>query len=283
MKNLLLTATAVGIMASPAVAEIKLAGTARMGVVHEGASTRFSSRVRIVFTATGETDGGLSFGAVVRADQSGQGGIANNDSTVFILGRFGKLVMGDVAGAVNALVGQVSGVGYGRNDSLQEIVIIGTRKTALYYEYTRGAITLGAGIGQMAPVGPLEPDNDTYNAAIRYTGQIFSVALGYESSEILQDAVHLGAVLTLGQTVIKARVTDYDIFPDIAYAVSVDVALGPSTITGFYTDFGSGFIRYGLGFAYDLGDGATLAGGVVESATPLGDSTRADLGVKFKF
>ena len=112
MKKVLLATSALAMMAGAASAEIALSGSARMGLIYADdgtdSSTAFSSRVRIVFTASGETDSGLSFGASMRADQfggndndgsngsSGNTGDTNGDSTVFISGSFGKLTMGEV-------------------------------------------------------------------------------------------------------------------------------------------------------------------------------------------
>jgi outer membrane protein OmpU len=158
MKKILLATSALSLMAGAAAADVAVSGSARMGLVYadtvDGSTTEFSSRVRIVFTASGETDTGLSFGASMRADQIGGNGgsstgTTNGDSTVFISGAFGKLTMGDVGGAADALVGQVSGVGYGPNDALQEIGFVGTTKTAAYYEYSAGALTFGLGAGQL--------------------------------------------------------------------------------------------------------------------------------------
>ena len=61
--------------------------------------------------STGTTDGGLEFGlsstiATYNTDDS----FSNDGTTVYISGAFGKLTMGDVGGAADALVGQVSGV-----------------------------------------------------------------------------------------------------------------------------------------------------------------------------
>ncbi|HEY6918416.1 MAG TPA: porin, partial [Tabrizicola sp.] len=187
MKKILLATSAVALMAGAASAEVAVSGSARMGLTYAdtaaGSTTAFSSRVRIVFTASGETDTGLSFGASTRADQEsgndaalGSGGDTNGDSTVYISGGFGKLTMGDVGGAADALVGQVSGVGYGPNDSLQEIDFLGTTKTAAYYEYSAGAVTFGLGAGQI-DVG------DELSVGVKYATDAYSVALGYETSD----------------------------------------------------------------------------------------------------
>lgn len=305
MKKILLATSAVALMAGAASAEIALSGSARMGLVHDSrldggsGETYFSSRVRIVFTASGETDTGLSFGASMRADQNGGNadGSENGDSTVYISGGFGKLTMGDVGGAADALVGQVSGVGYGPNDDLQEIGFVGTDKTAVYYEYSAGGFTFGLGAGQT--YWNFDTDgsfvdsetNDTMNIAVKYATDAYSVALGYETSDIV-DALHLGGSATFGAATVKGRVTDLDVAgADTMWALSVDYAMGATTLTGFYTDFGNVISlgaddtqHIGLGVAYDLGGGATVAGGIVRQNNDIAeDATFADVGLKFSF
>ncbi len=309
MKKVLLATSALVLTAGAAAADISLSGSARMGIVHldpggsADSSTQFSSRVRIVFTASGETDTGLSFGASTRADQEsgndaalGSSGTTNGDSTVFISGAFGKLTMGDVDGAADALVGQVSGVGYGPNDDTQEINFIGTVKTALYYEYSAGALTFGAGIGQM------DTGLDTYNLGVKYAADGYSAALAWERADSglgSVDMISLGGSATFGPATVKVRVSDVDVSGiDTAYALSVDYAMGDTTLTAFYTDYGNSSVElnpyhqignddvkhFGLGAAYDLGGGATLAGGVTRQNNDVSpDATIANLGLKFSF
>jgi outer membrane protein OmpU len=304
MKKVLLATSALAMMAGAASAEIALSGSARMGLVYADdgvdSTTQFSSRVRIVFTASGETDTGLSFGASMRADQDGgngndaggtESGTNNGDSTVFISGAFGKLTMGDVGGAADALVGQVSGVGYGPNDALQEINFINTTKTAAYYEYSTGAVTFGLGAGQ------LEGGDDELNIGVKYSTDAYSVALAYETSDFA-DMISLGGSATFGSTTVKARVSDVDVAgADTVWALSVDHAIGATTVTAFYTDFGNDVgnfngaytggtdtQHYGIGAAYDLGGGASVAGGIVmQDNTGVDDATFADVGLKFSF
>ncbi len=303
MKKVLLATSAVALMAGAASAEIALSGSARMGLVFTdtaaGSDTFFSSRVRIVFTASGETDTGLSFGASMRADQiGGNGGTStgdtNGDSTVYISGSFGKLTMGDVGGAADALVGQVSGVGYGPNDSLQEIGFVGTTKTAAYYEYSTGGFTFGLGAGQLDnPAGTLRSE---LNIAVKYATDAYSVALGYETADAsglvpAEDLISLGGSVKLGGATVKARISDSDIAgKDTTWALSVDYTTGATTLTAFYTDFGNTGAstdtqHVGIGAAYDLGGGATVAGGIVQQLNDAatGDNTFADVGLKFSF
>jgi len=94
------------------LAEITLSGSARMGVIDDFGddNTGFTSRARVEFSLSGETDGGLSFGASFRADNA-SGANSGTAGSVFVSGAFGKLSMGDVDGAANAAVGHVDGVG----------------------------------------------------------------------------------------------------------------------------------------------------------------------------
>ncbi len=135
MKHLLAT-TAILLTAGIASAEVTTTGTARMGIVDGfDSDAAFSSRFRVIFTASGESDTGFAFGATVRNDQSGVGNEANNDSSVYISGSFGKLSMGDVDGAAAAAVGQVSGVGYTGLSDLNEIAyLLGNEDTSILYE-----------------------------------------------------------------------------------------------------------------------------------------------------
>jgi outer membrane protein OmpU len=329
MKKVLLASTILAVSAGFAAAEVTLSGSARMGLVYNSTlgddangETVFSSRVRIVFTASGETDGGLTFGASMRADQQAgnnndaggdKDGDSNGDSTVFISGAFGKLTMGDVSGAADALVGQVSGVGYGPIDDLQEIGFLSTDKTAAYYEYSAGAFTFGLGAGQvyvqdedeflddgsLNPTFGLDIGRDSVNIGVKYAAGGYSVALAYEelsanvnTGDVDESMVSLGASAAFGPATVKARISDNDTAgDDTTWALSVDYVTGPATITAFYTDFGNtgadpvGDTQHiGLGAAYDLGGGATLAGGIVmQNNDTIDDETFADVGVKFSF
>ena len=186
MKKILLATTLLAASAGFASAEVALSGKGRMGVVYDGNDAVFSSRIRIYFTASGETDSGLSFGAEVRNDQSGVDNTENDDSTVYISGAFGKITMGDTGNAADALVGQVSGVGYTGLGDLNEIAWLSKSTTGVMYEYSAGAVTFGLGAGQTNT-------NDFVSAAVKYSTDAYSVALGYESNDAADQLSLLGS------------------------------------------------------------------------------------------
>ena len=276
MKKLLLATSILAATAGFAAAEVAVSGSARMGLIYDGDVTEFTSRVRVVFTMSGETDGGLAFGASVRADQSGQGNTSNGDSTVFISGAFGKLTMGDVDTAANALVGNVSGVGLTGLGDYNELGYLGHSKTAALYEYTTGGLTIALSAGQTTAA-----DNAMAIAA-KYVMGDYSFAIGYEDVTG-NDRLSLGASATFGAITAKIVATDEDTDPDLGVAVSVDYTAGPLVVTAFAAQNNSlGFDAYGLGASYDLGGGAKVVGGVVDDNDPL-DSAKADFGVSFSF
>ena len=272
MKKILLATSLLVASTGFAAAEgVSVSGAARMGIVYDGTDTMFTSRVRVSFSMSGETDGGLSFGASVRADQSGQGNTANNDSTVYISGAFGKLTMGDVDTAANALVGNVSGVGLTGLGDTNELGYLGQTDTAVLYEGSSGALSYALSVGQ------LQSADETKSVAVKYSTDAFSVALGYEDSNA-DDQLSLGASASFGAATVKAVIADRDSWADTHYALSVDYTTGASTITGFYADHGA-VEAFGVGMSYDLGGGAKVVGGIVDN----GVDTVADLGVSMSF
>lgn len=278
MKKILLATSALVMVAGAASAEVAVSGSARMGIVYDGGAdtTLFSSRVRIVFTASGETDTGLAFGASMRADQNGgnTSGVANGDSTVFISGGFGKLTMGDAGNAADALVGQVSGVGYTGLGDVNEIGFLPTDKTGVLYEYSAGALSFAIGSGQ------IDSANDTVSLAVKYATDAYSIALGYEDHPLIDQISVLGSA-TFGAATVKLKLADRDTAADMAAAVSVDYSMGATTLTAFATDNVDflGTDTMGLGVAYDLGGGAAFKGGVVDD----GADTNAEVGLTFSF
>jgi outer membrane protein OmpU len=282
MKKILLATTVLAATAGVAAADVAVSGAGRMGIASvAGGDAMFSSRIRIIFSASGETDSGLTFGASVRNDQSGVGNTANGDSTVFISGAFGKITMGDVSGAADALVGQVSGVGYTSLGSLNEILYLGNAKTAALYTYSTGALTFGVGLGQTGGA------DQEYSVAAKYSTDAYTVALGYEDTGVNKQTSLLGSATFSGVT-LAAKVADRDVTPagvdSTAYALSADYTMSGIGLTAFYANNSQydGMNHYGVGASYDLGGGAVVKAGVVETQDD-GLAPALDLGIKMSF
>jgi outer membrane protein OmpU len=279
MKKILLATTVLAATTGYAAAEVKTTASVRMGVISvEGADAAFTSRVRVSFAASGESDNGLTFGASVRNDQSGVGNTANGDSTVFISGAFGKLTMGDVSGAADAIVGQVSGVGFTGLGSNNEIGYASNNAgsgatTGALYTYSAGALTFGLGLGQTSAA------NQEMSVAVQYSTDAYSVALGYEDNGVDTQTSALASVSMSGAT-IKAKVADNSAEADMAYALSADYSMSSVALTAFYTSDFAKVGSYGIGASYDLGGGATVRGGVAKTE---GAKSSFDLGLNMSF
>jgi outer membrane protein OmpU len=179
MKQILLASTALVAFAGAAAAEVAISGSGRMGMVYDksilndnivivngdakrtsDAGFRFDSRVRVAFTLTQETDAGVTFGGSVRADNASAGNNGKGGS-VFMSGAFGKISMGDVDGAAESAVGNLSGVGYTGLGDFNEAFYLqqgnsdldGNDKVsefatpAALYEYTTGAASFYFSLG----------------------------------------------------------------------------------------------------------------------------------------
>jgi outer membrane protein OmpU len=229
MKNILLASTALVAFAGAAVAEVTISGSGRMGVVYDeginnsnfviedgalvrvnDSGLRFSSRVRVAFTLTQETDAGVTFGASIRADNAADGNRGEAGS-VFMSGAFGKLSMGDVDGAAEAAVGNLSGVGYTGLNDLNEAFYLQQGNSdldsndevsafalpAALYEYTTGPASFYISLGNPAGIGIdgsfFETDtteiddlviDSAFGLGAKYSVDNYSVGIGYESIDI---------------------------------------------------------------------------------------------------
>ena len=314
MKRILATTAILALSAGFASAEVTLSGDARMGIIGaDGVDTAFTSRARVKFSMSGTTDGGLEFGASFRADNARSGACVDSDlngtcdgvqngadngtaGEVHISGAFGKLSMGDVDGAAQAAVGQVSGVGLTGLGDLNEVAYLaagsgpasipslsnGSDPTALY-EYSAGAFT-----GYVSVTNPGNGlGSDAMAIGGKYATDTFTVALGYEQLDveffnITVDHIVLGVTGTFGAVTAKAIYgqADSNTGPSSdQYSMSVDYVADALTVTAF---FGKDFAdndRYGVGAAYDLGGGASVVGGYAD----IEGASAFDLGISMSF
>lgn len=291
MRTTLLATTILALSAGIATADVRVGGDGRMGVIFtDGAPEEwnFTSRIRITFTASGETDGGLTFGGSVRADNASTvdgGGDVGHAGNVFIAGAFGRLSMGDVAGAMESVIGDAHGVGLTGlgdfNEHYYRSNLAGWRPAARY-DYSMGDFRFSLSADN--PGTPI----DTQSIGLAYSFGAFTAAVGYETDS---GGNHYGARLeatlgdlagSAGDVQLRAIFTRFD--PTVGasldqYSVSASARFGDMNATAFYRENFSGEEYYGLGGAYDLGGGAAVVGGIIGGI----GGTRADFGMRFSF
>ena len=277
MKKVLLATTVLAMSATVAAAEVSLSGSARMGVAYNSEAQNelgFSSRARVQFNLSGESDNGLAFGASFRADNAASASTktGNNENnihgrnnthnqtagSVFVSGAFGKLSMGDVDGAAEAVTGDFHGVGFTNLGDVNENTFLSNAsdydRTAARYDYTtagftfslsadnpandpklvNGAVVYPAGVSASTGL-PLDNTGNAYGVGVGYAFDGYKLGLGYETQE-----VGLGAAkVTVEQTVVSAEGT-----------------FGDVTVKALYGDFSgdntAGFKGYNLDKQYGL-------------------------------
>ena len=284
MKRVLATTTILALSTGFAAAEITMTGDARMGIISDYGSSdvEFTSRARVTFNLSGESDSGFSFGASFRADNAGSAA-SGEAGSVWIEGAFGKLSMGDVDHADLAAVGHVSGVGLTGLDDQNELWFdseSGNITPHILYGYTSGAFSGYASYDT----------NDTYAFGAKYATDAYSVAAGYARDGSDGDRqLSLAGSATFGAVTAKARYMTWEsdwFFDQYGYALSLDYVADALTVTGYYTTIeidtvGTDEEVYGLGATYDLGGGASIVGGYVNDVRF--DTSAWDLGLSFSF
>ena len=339
MKKVLFATSALVLSAGFASAEVAVSGDGRMGVIYDGNDAQFSSRARVKFTLTGESDSGLSFGGAFRVDQENYT-FSNSDGynsrsaargtagAVWISGTYGKLSMGDVVSASEAAIGDLAEVGYtdgefaGDPEELFFLTGDGVNTDQgpnILYEYTINNISLyasasdGVNRGWYTTVGSepaegIDTASTAYAVAAKYEGSNFWASLSYSKHDDARE-IGLAAEGSFNNFSVKGVYLDYDdnegfeieqgptaapIFVaatlEKTYGLSMAYQMDAILVEGFYRrdelesldgSVDADFDSFGIGVEYDLGGGAVLAGGIID--TDYLDDTVVDAGIKFSF
>lgn len=231
MRRVLTSTSALILLSTPALAEITITGIAEMGIAggkasgsgtafefdengnpialptpefSESATTpsQFVQDVDVTFTMTGETDGGLTFGATVDIDEAGGLGNEFDDQgvAIFISGDFGTVTIGDIDGAVDRVITDAGNIGNPGSLDDSETVHLGYLGSWLdesgdgqivRYDYVFDAFQFAFSLEQ-GPSGDnglvLEGDDDLTWAiglgyAYEFAGGSADFGIGYQSSD----------------------------------------------------------------------------------------------------
>jgi outer membrane protein OmpU len=229
-------------------------------------------RTRISLTGSGETDSGLAYSATIRLQDSSTAP-AVQAIGVTVSGAFGSLTFGSSSSAAEYAVGDIAGVGYTGAGSGNDTSFL-TGSFAMY-SYTAGDVTVYASAGQI--------DSDDFSIGASFSSNGLTVGAGFEDNGT-QEATSVSAAYAMGDTKVKVVYMDSDVVGKET-GVSVASTMGAVSVAAYYksTDpvlaAAASVNNYGVGAAYDLGGGAAIKGGIAK----LGEQTRADLGMTFKF
>lgn len=286
MKKLLLATTVLLSTGPIALADVSLSGDARAGLAstNGGKDFYFSSRARVRFSLSGETDSGLKFGASFRGHEA-SGANAGTAGTVFFeVPDVGRLTMGDADGAVQAAVVQFAAISYDEAEKRQEFTFLtgGAASKGLdaLYTYSKGNLLVALSLGDPGAesgAGSTQTGDDR-GIGISYTTEFWKVAAGYETNGVRDQSVLSGSYGN-GRAEVKVA---YGLRDDDAdqFAVYGTYIMGYTTLTAFHRKDFADLSYNGFGVTHDLGSGLSVSGGY---ATKTGADGAVSVGLLMSF
>ena len=278
MKNLLIATTALVATAGVAAADVSLSGAANFGVINTGgaADTVMYNNVSVTAAMSGETDGGLTFGASLTMRSGDDVDLDVGDITIaaaalsatslgniYVSGDFGKLTF-DANGIDNA-----------HNDDFSHDVM---------YTGTFGALAVTATANVE---GGVTADGEDYSLKLVYTangltltgatddGGEYDVTAAYAINDMLTASVNFdsngGTVAGDDETIVKVAYANDGITAALSikdgvvgneWAVALGYAANGMAVNLAVDDGGS----EDLSASYDLGGGMSVLAGANEGA-----------------
>ena len=331
MKKVLFATTALVATASVAAADVRISGYGRFGLDYNSfnennaasagyngvSSTTITSRLRIQFDASAETDGGVAFNARVRmqsesrdnnpALSSAPGGTGDNG---FNGARFGvsyaglTVNVGNIIGAMENAPGMylgtrsagtgIDGMGYANTPILASWDAYssdGSGVNGVEALYTTGGFTGHISYSGRNDVAPGVSGEDRTAVMVTYSWNDYYGTLAYQSSNVAanDDLVFValggewnqfGASIAYGDAPVGSQVT-LEGHMDIGAASNILIWVADRDAPTLATDG----THFGINYQYDLGGGATFVAGYVNNANSgaLGDQDQLQAGVYFSF
>lgn len=299
MKKILLATTMLAGTAGFAAAEVTVSGYAEMGVVGGDtySTSQFWQDIEVTFSMSGETDGGLSFGAAIDLDEGnvnnthdGNDDNGSDGTSVYISGSFGKLTMGDTDGGFDWALSETgmgtsltddhtSHAGYSGNSGLD-----GDHDgQVVRYEYSAGDFAAAIS-GEIDDTGN---DDAILGLGVKYSLSGIALGVGYQTDGF-DDIIGVSAAGEAGAVKYVVSYTDLDSdgthmglglgYTSGALMVSMNYGVFEST-GGTETD------GYGLVANYDLGGGAVVMAGYASDMDggTAGDQNQWSLGLGMSF
>jgi outer membrane protein OmpU len=317
MKKILLATTMLAGTAGFAAAEVAVSGYAEIGVIKSEVAggfagsneLQFHQDVEVTFTMSGETDGGLSFGAAIDLDETDVPAGDQAGTTVFVSGAFGKITMGDTDGALDWAVADAGSLTSMGDDHTTHVAYFsangfdgsGTDDGQIVrYEYSFGDFGVAVSLEQADNGNNVALDDNvgigaTYSMDMGGTGLRFG--LGYQSgNDGTTNGDVWGASVSAEFAGGFSGVIGYtDTSLDGVGNDSSRVGLGLTYTTGALSvhmnygeidpEVGASSDSYGLAVNYDLGGGAVVMAGYgsdVDAAT-AGDQNQYSIGLGLSF
>jgi outer membrane protein OmpU len=305
MKTLLLASTALVATAGTAAADFKVSGSAEIGIMGgDGVETQFFTDSEVTFSGSGETDGGLAFGAAVQLDEPNAANPADDGGATYFLSYGGmRLDMGDTDGAYDAAMQEVAlaggsiadnetaHAGYNGNGGLD-----GEHDGQIArVSYSASGFTAGLSV-EIDDTGALDP---VWGFGAAYTadmgGTSVTIGAGYQSLDTVADIMGISAKASMANGLsIGVNFSEMDIVGAAENQTHMGIGIGYSMNAlavglnyGEYNDVdgtaGNDASGFGLAMTYDLGGGLAAHAGFGSSDVNGVDSDDYSLGLSMSF
>jgi outer membrane protein OmpU len=316
MKKVLFATTALVATAGVAAADVTFVGYGRFGIAYVdpavgASSTDVTSRLRLIITATAESDVGVTFGAMVRVQSNesteGRTIVVPGPDNASTRAQFNGVRFFARSGGLEVGVGNILGVFESMNISYP----IDLGLTGLGYDYT--PYVFGRADGYSS--GALGSAGQNGVEVLYSIGGFGLHASASESGPLASTRTAFGVDYVFNGITLEAAVQDSDAANDTEFQLGALGSFGPLDVSLGYAELGTDGSRvvltgrydlsaatniemyvvdqeeagtfaagtdtgYGIDFNHDLGGGTSLRGGV---AKRISGATVADMGVRFNF
>lgn len=318
MKKTFLTAAALILTASAAMAEVTVSGDGRLGVKHVKNRVQQASRARIKFTLKEVTDTGVEYGGSFRAHEAVKAK-SGAEGHVYISGEYGKISFGNNDSA-----------SYMANDELHNIFLVGDddedflffatdaideENPNILYEFNTGSTTFFASVMDGDAPGKKPTDfEDARGVGVKFNTDRYTLGFGvekgtsydiaYKKDEQKNDTDEIDNIIEIDnvRATVSAEVKfdSYKVKSIIStgekgndrihqYGGSGEYSFGDFTVAGFLKQQKEPKVKLnfgGIGASYKLNKYAMVKGGIARRTG--GDAERqprtyADLGISLEF
>ncbi len=283
MKKVLLTTSALTLLAGAAAADVSLSGYGRMGIIYTGGvGAATYSRFRLSITGSTETDGGLSFGAWARIQSTQVGPTGSGVSaavsghSVWVSNGTMTLTMGNTGGAV-AAAANIWGCGVGFAGSCADLA------DNSFGNHTSNSSTSG-GINQVrldftlgsANVSISGGNGNNTEIAANFSMGTATVGAGY-ALDATTPTTWLNISFDAGSATLGLRTAMNS--TGTGYIAHVTYGTGNGSLYGYAGTNLSGATTYGAEYSTSLGGGVTAS----VALWSLGGTSFASAGAQFNF
>lgn len=255
MKNVLFTTTAlVAFSATAAFADLTVSGMGELGLTSNDANVgddlSLHTDFDIVWSFTGSTDGGLSFGATGDWDEAP----AEESAAVFVSGAFGTITGGDTDGAFDFAMYDIQNGGlageadhFSGNSDLDNVADIGggTPSQLVRYDIAFGGTTISAS-WENGNTAAANSTKQTIGLGAKFSFGSIALGTGFQQND--GDTI---SGLSVQAGVGPAKVTvSYATVTDDQAGIAFGAAAGDQgkTTTGISATFGAGAATIGVAY-----------------------------------